>query len=208
MGREFPRQFGRMDERVALVTGASSGIGAAITTALLDAGARVHAVARRADLIVEVVGQQTVNDGRCVPHSIDVADTAAMEKLGRELAASDPIDTLICAAGMNVPARRLSQLTYEVWDEIVAVNLSGVFYALKATIDQLRDNHGDFVVISSVAATWPDHTGGGLQRDEVGIARTRQERWTRRTRQRRARLDDPPRHREHAHSRQEARAPV
>lgn len=169
MREPFPRKFGRMDGRVALVTGASSGIGAAIAASFIEAGAKVHAVARRAEMIVESVGQNALDQGLCVPHSIDVSDADAIDALARDLAANDPIDTLVCAAGMNIPERRVSQLTNEVWDELVAVNLSGVFYVLRATLDQLRENHGDFVVISSAAASWPDHSGAGYGATKSGL---------------------------------------
>ena len=174
MREPFPRQFGRMDGRVALITGASSGIGAAIASSFIEAGARVHAVARRADKIVESVGQDAIDRGLCVPHSIDVSDSEAVDALARELASTDPIDTLVCAAGINVPDRRVAQLTNEVWDELVRVNLSGVFYVMRATLDQLRDNQGDFVVISSAAASWPDHSGaayGATKSGLLGLAR-------------------------------------
>ena len=163
-----------MDGRVALVTGASSGIGAAIARSLIDAGGRVHGAARRVDQMIESVGQEAVDSGRFVPHALDVADSTAVDALAAKLAATDPIDTLVCAAGMNVRDRRVSQLTNEVWDELVSVNLSGVFYIMRATLDQLRDNQGDFVVISSVTASWPDHAGaayGATKSGVLGLAR-------------------------------------
>lgn len=166
---KFARELGRMDGRVALVTGASSGIGAAIARAFVDAGARVHAIARNADQIVDSVGRNAFERGLCIPHKLDVSDAAAVNRLASELAENDPIDTLVCAAGINVTNRRISQLTNEAWDELIAINLSGVFYILKATLDQLRDNEGDFVVISSVAASWPDHTGAGYGATKSGL---------------------------------------
>ncbi len=165
----FPREFGRMDGRVALVTGASSGIGAAIARAFLDAGARVHVAARRGDAMIAEIGQAAIDDGRCIVHPIDVSDSAAMLELGATLAATDPVDTLVCAAGFNVPKRRVAELTVETWDQLVAVNLSGVFYALHATLDQLRERNGDFVVISSVTASWPDHAGAAYGATKSGL---------------------------------------
>ncbi|HEY0248159.1 MAG TPA: SDR family oxidoreductase [Gryllotalpicola sp.] len=170
----FPRVFGRMDGRSALVTGASSGIGAAIARGFLDAGARVHAVARRADAMVQELGQDAVDDGRCVIHPVDVSDSAAMLALGAELAATGPVDTLVCAAGFNIPKRRVAELTVEAWDELVAVNLNGAFYALRATLDQIRECNGDIVFISSVTASWPDHAGaayGATKSGLLGLAR-------------------------------------
>lgn len=163
------RTLGRMDGRVALVTGASSGIGAAIVQAFLGAGARVHAVARRGELIAEVAGADAVADGRCVVHALDVSDGAAMLALGAELAANDPIDTLVCAAGVNVPDRRMGDLSPESWERLVSTNLNGVYYAIRATLDQVRERTGDVVIISSVTATWPDHAGGGYGATKAGV---------------------------------------
>jgi NADP-dependent 3-hydroxy acid dehydrogenase YdfG len=158
-----------MDGRVALVTGASSGIGAAIVAAFLDAGARVHAVARRGELVAQNVGEEAIAAGRCVVHPVDVSDSAAMLALGASLAATDPIDTLVCAAGTNVTQRRMAELTVDSWEHMIDTNLSGVFYSIRATLDQLRERHGDVVIISSVTASWPDHAGGGYGATKSGV---------------------------------------
>jgi len=164
-----------MDGRVALVTGASSGIGAAIARAFLSAGARVHGVARRPHAIVEEVGEEAVASGRCVVHGVDVSDHEAMTGLGAMLAERDPVDTLVCAAGYNIPRRRVAELTVQSWNELIAVNLNGAFYALHATLDQLRARSGDVVFISSVSAAWPDHAGaayGAAKAGLLGLARS------------------------------------
>lgn len=165
----FPRAFGRMDGRVALVTGASSGIGAAIARLFLDKGARVHAVARREDAMRSELGEEAVREGRCVLHPLDVSDSGQMTLLGAQLAASDPIDTYVAAAGYNIPDRRVAQLTVEAWDQLIATNLNGPLYLLLSTLDQLRASNGDFVAISSVTAAWPDHAGAAYGASKAGL---------------------------------------
>ncbi|MQA07982.1 MAG: SDR family NAD(P)-dependent oxidoreductase [Pseudonocardiaceae bacterium] len=155
---------GNMTDRVALVSGASSGIGAAIARAFVDAGARVHGVARREETMIEAVGRDSF-----VPHALDVADADAVSALATQLATEDPVDTLVCAAGTNIPDRRFHQLTNESFDELLRVNLSGVFYLMKSTLDQVRERAGDMVLISSVSAAWPDHSGLAYQATKAGL---------------------------------------
>lgn len=159
--------------RVALVTGASTGIGAGIVRRLLDAGVRVHGVARSEKTLAEVAPDETVA-GRFVPHPLDVSDTAAVRELAATLAATDPIDILVLAAGVNVPRRRFAELTDESFDQIIKVNLYGVFTVFSATLPQLRASSGDVVIISSVAGAWPDHSGaayGASKSALLGLAR-------------------------------------
>jgi NADP-dependent 3-hydroxy acid dehydrogenase YdfG len=119
--------------------------------------------------MIDELGRERVESGQCVIHPLDVSDAEQIADLGRELERRDPIDTLVCAAGFNVPSRRTAQLTPQVWDELIAVNLSGAFYALHATLDQLREQSGDFVAISSVAAVWPDHSGPAYGATKAGL---------------------------------------
>ncbi|WP_395405723.1 SDR family oxidoreductase (plasmid) [Arthrobacter sp. UC242_113] len=162
------RRLGDMAGRTALVTGASSGIGAATVLRFIEAGARVHAVARRLEAL-EALDPVAVADGRLVPHALDVSDGAAVQALLDELADSDPLDTLVLAAGQNVNPRRFGDLTFEAFDHLLKVNLSGVFYFLRGALPQLRDTLGDVVIISSVAALWPDHSGAAYQASKAGV---------------------------------------
>lgn len=163
----------KLKGRVALVTGASSGIGAAICRHFLDEGAKVHGVSRSLKKL-EQVSPENLASGAYVPHVLDVVDTRGISKLSYELAAEDPIDILVCAAGTNVPNRRFAELTEESFDSIMKTNVYGVFTWMSATLDQLRERNGDVVVISSIAASWPDHSGaayGASKSALLGLAR-------------------------------------
>ena len=107
---------GAVDGRSALITGASSGIGLATACLLADEGATVHAAARRREAIEEGAGSERLSSGRIVAHALDVADPAATGRLAEEIG---EIDLLICAAGTNVPGRRLDQLTDETWAQTI-----------------------------------------------------------------------------------------
>lgn len=162
------RTLGDMTGRTALVTGASSGIGEAAVKTFLHAGARVHAVARREERLRQI-DETALADGRLFVHPLDVTDQKGTQRLADTLAETDPIDTLFLAAGQNINPRTFGDLTFEAFDHLMKVNLSSAFYALRATLPQLRENNGDVVIISSVAAFWPDHSGAAYQASKAGV---------------------------------------
>ncbi len=157
-----------LEGRIAIITGASSGIGLSTTNLFADSGATVHAIARREEAMVEGVGEERLNSGSVVPHALDVTDTEAVQKLVDEVG-EDGLDVLILAAGMNVPERRLEQLTPEVWDQMLSVNLSGAFYFVHAALPYLRESRGDAVLVSSVSGSWPDVSGPAYQASKAGM---------------------------------------
>jgi NAD(P)-dependent dehydrogenase (short-subunit alcohol dehydrogenase family) len=148
---------GVLDGRVALVAGASSGIGLATVAAFADAGARVHAVARR---------PIDAGDG-IATHQLDVSDRAAVQDFAAQF--SDPLDALIVAAGVNVKERRLEQLDPETWDELIGTNLTGSFNLVHAFLDRLREARGDVVLIGSVSGNWPDISGPAYQASKAAV---------------------------------------
>ncbi len=135
-------------DKVAIVTGASSGIGAAIADRLAGAGAEVHRVSRRG------------------PVPIDVTDRAAVAGFVDGL---PRLDILVCAAAEQVPGRRLDQLTPENWDRIVGVTLTGAFNFVHAGLGKLRQARGDVVFIASVSGQWPDLSGPAYQAGKAGM---------------------------------------
>ena len=140
--------------RVALVAGASSGIGLATAEQLRDHGYTVHAAARR----------EIPLDG-VTPHRLDVTDRDAVDALAGELSA---LDVLVVAAGTNLKERRLEQLTAESWDRLIGANLHGPFNLLRAFLPALREARGDVVVISSVSGRYPDRSGPGYSAAKAG----------------------------------------
>ena len=104
----------KLAERVAVVVGASSGIGLAVARALAAEGARVHALARRVDLIERTE--------RIVPRRLDATDERAVAAFFAEL---DDVDVVVYAAGTNVKNRALAELDAGAWRTMVETNLSG-----------------------------------------------------------------------------------
>jgi NAD(P)-dependent dehydrogenase (short-subunit alcohol dehydrogenase family) len=157
-------QDGTLSGKSALVIGASSGIGLSTTNLFAEAGARVHAAARRKETIEEGAEGRGV-----ISHALDISDKDAVWRVVEEVGEADGIDVLIVAAGMNFPERRLEQLTGESWDAMISVNLSGAFYTIRAALPYLRASRGLVILISSVSGSWPDMSGPAYQASKAGV---------------------------------------
>jgi NAD(P)-dependent dehydrogenase (short-subunit alcohol dehydrogenase family) len=155
---------GALDGRTALIAGASSGIGLATAVAFADAGAHVHAAARRPELIEEGTAGRDV-----VAHRLDVTDRAAVGALAERLTAEGPLDVLVVAAGTNIKGRRLEQLTPAAFDDLIALNLAGPFNLVSAFLEPLRAARGDVVLIGSVSGSWPDLSGPAYQASKAAV---------------------------------------
>lgn len=155
---------GVLSGKTAVVIGASSGIGLSTANLFADSGATVHAAARRREAIEEGAGDRAVK-----AHELDISDGEAVRRTIEEVGESDGIDILVVAAGMNFPERRLEQLTAEKWDQMISVNLSGAFYAIRAALSYLRASQGLVVLVSSVSGRWPDASGPAYQASKAGM---------------------------------------
>jgi 3-oxoacyl-[acyl-carrier protein] reductase len=133
----------RFSGRVALVTGASSGIGAAVARRLLAEGARVASL----DLatggapvgVLEVAGD--------VSRSADVE--AAVARVGSELG---PIDVLVCSAGVSGASLRTVDVDDDEWRRVFAINSDGVFFCNRAVVGGMTErSYGRIVNVASIA---------------------------------------------------------
>jgi NADP-dependent 3-hydroxy acid dehydrogenase YdfG len=159
---------GPLHGRTAVVTGGGSGIGLATVRRLVAAGARVHAVARRVETMRDRLEAEFAA-GAVAVHGVDVTDAQAVECLIAQIGAESPIGILVCAAGTNIPDRRLEELTEAGWREVVETNLNGVFSCLRAAMPQLRETRGHVVVLASVSSVWPDVSGVAYQAAKAGV---------------------------------------
>ena len=148
--------------RIALVTGASRGIGRAIAIALAEVGASVAVNYReRAAGALSVVTEIQAIGRRAVAVRADVSDSAAVTDMMRRITAElGPIDVLVNNAGIAI-IRGIDDLTEEEFDTTIAVNLKSAFLCTKAVLPHMRAQRwGRIVNISSGAARGAG--GGGL----------------------------------------------
>ncbi|MEU4655989.1 2,3-dihydro-2,3-dihydroxybenzoate dehydrogenase [Streptomyces sp. NPDC023723] len=146
-----------MRNKVALVTGAAGGIGAAVVRALAERGAVVAAVDRNADALRETVAKLVAEGGsRIEAFPADVTDSAAVDALvdtvERDLG---PVDHLVNAAGV-LRLGTVGSLTDEDWRATFAVNVDGVFHLSRAVVARMVPRRrGALVTVASNAASTP-----------------------------------------------------
>jgi len=132
----------RVDGKVALVTGAASGIGRACAQRLAAEGARVVATDRNVE-----TGEAAARELGVTFATLDVTDGAAWERV---VGALDRLDILVNAAGVGI-AGDIETATLEQWRFINAVNSEGVFLGCQAAIRVMKATGGSIVNLSSVA---------------------------------------------------------
>jgi 3-oxoacyl-[acyl-carrier protein] reductase len=147
-----------LNGRVALVTGASRGIGRAIALSLASAGAKIsvnyQSSRAQAEEVVSVIG---AGGGTAVALQADVSDPAAAATLVRETESRlGPIGILVNNAGV-IARRPVEEVGPDYWDETIRINLSSAFYVTHAALPGMRARRwGRIIILSSVAA----QTGG------------------------------------------------
>ena len=140
-----------LDGKVAWITGGGSGIGLAAAVELAKLGAKVAISGRTRATLDAAVKQVKAQSYVCdVGDKHQVASTAAeiQSRLGR-------VDILLNSAGINLPKRSFREVSAEGWDEIVAVNLSGMFYCVQAVLAGMRTRQDGLIInVSSWAGRY------------------------------------------------------
>jgi len=147
------KNFCDLSGQVAIVTGASSGIGAASAKALVSQGAKVTLAARRQERLNQVAREVTDLGGETLVIQTDVSQKTQIEEMIRQTVAKwGKIDILLNNAGIAHFAPFL-EMTEEQWDETLDINLKGQFLVAQAVArEMVKNKYGRIINIASIAS--------------------------------------------------------
>ena len=163
--------MGRLAGQVAIILGASSGMGRASALAFAAEGAKVAVAARRQAEIDGLVAEIKKAGGEAIGRSADVAKRPdvdalvqmAVERFGR-------VDVLVNSAGVNTRNRQLDRLDQAGWDLVIGVNLAGALNCMQAVLPRMRVQKGGLIIhIASISGLWGDFSGAAYQASKHGI---------------------------------------
>lgn len=158
--------------KVALVTGASRGLGEGVARALGDAGAAVMLVARDGALSAAVAREIVAKGGRAEATACDVSDYGAVEKLVAETKARlGGLDILVNNAGVIEPISEIATSDPKAWANNITINLVGAYNAVRAVLPgMLASGGGTIVNVSSGAAYRPLEGWSAYCAGKAGLA--------------------------------------
>ena len=161
--------MGRLKDKVAIVTGAASGIGRASALLFAREGAKVLAVDREAGALNETVAKGPA--GAILAHSADVGDEAAVKAyVARAIEAFGALDVVYANAGISGGLVPLFEQSVEHWNEVLRVNLIGPFLAIKHSAPKMvAQGRGSIVLTASVAGLRANAGGNPYSASKAGV---------------------------------------
>jgi NAD(P)-dependent dehydrogenase (short-subunit alcohol dehydrogenase family) len=152
-----------LKDRVAVVTGGSSGIGQATAILFARAGASVANIDRNLERGEETIAQIIDNGGQAIAVQADVGDAVQMEKAFQQIIEKyKKIDILFINAGINGVRAPIEEIEPEEWDKTITVNLRGTFLTAKYGVPHLKRQGGSIIINSSINGTRKFSTPGAV----------------------------------------------
>ncbi|MFP3459870.1 SDR family oxidoreductase [Arthrobacter globiformis] len=154
--------MGLLEGKVAIITGAGTGMGRSTAAQLAAEGASVVLVGRRGEVLDEVASAITADGGRAVTRAADICSKndvdALVQWVGKTLG---PVDILVNNAGSASKVLNVRWISQEEWNDVLDVNLNAVYLLTQAVLpDMLARKTGTIITVSSLAAVNPNLLGG------------------------------------------------
>jgi NAD(P)-dependent dehydrogenase (short-subunit alcohol dehydrogenase family) len=131
----------------AVVTGAGSGVGRAVSIQLAESGWNVAVLGRRIESLNETVSLAGKAGGQMLVCPCDIGDSSAVTKMARTvLEKFKTVEVLVNAAGTNAPRRALEVLSSEDYHEMINTNLNGAYYCVQAFLSHMRTRRSGTIV--------------------------------------------------------------
>jgi NAD(P)-dependent dehydrogenase (short-subunit alcohol dehydrogenase family) len=146
---------GRLEDRKALITGGSRGIGKVIARRFIEEGANVFLCARSEEPLKKAAQELREIGGRVVTHVTDVTKRQSVDEMvSYALAELGSLDILVNNAGVMTP-NAFVDYTFEAFDEVIKVNLYGVFHVTQAVLPSMMEQKkGKIINMASTAGKW------------------------------------------------------
>ncbi len=144
----------QLTDRVALITGAGSGIAKAAAELLAHEGAHVAALGRTEEELQQTVDEIRQNGGQAIPVLADVSQPEQMQKAVQQIVDKwGRIDIVFANAGINGVWAPIDELEPEEWNKTISINLTGTFLTVKYAVPYLKKQGGSVIITSSVNGT-------------------------------------------------------
>jgi NAD(P)-dependent dehydrogenase (short-subunit alcohol dehydrogenase family) len=166
----------RIDEKVAVITGAGNGLGRSFALGLAAFGATVICADRNFEGAEETVALVKRSGGRAEPALVDVADEGSVEEMWKKIEATyGRVDILVNNAGIATKVTRTHEFSITDWDTLMAINLRGVFLNTRKALTLMLPGPGSIINIASVAGLrgyWPGFPALGVNysASKAGVA--------------------------------------
>jgi len=146
--------MGRLNRKISVVTGASSGIGEETARLFAKEGAVVVLVARREGRLQQIVSDIEAAGGKAAYIAADLTSPEKCANVVEQVVAKfGRIDVLVNNAGIPDKHMPTTRTTNELWDQVISVDLSGVFYMCRAALKYMEEHrYGSIINISSIGA--------------------------------------------------------
>lgn len=144
----------KLENKVALITGGSKGIGYGVAEVLMQEGMRVAITSRSAKAAAEAADRlNAAGVGEALGIAADVRDLESQQRaVERVVNQWGSLDVLVANAGIGYFGS-IETLTPEQWNETIDTNLTGVFYSVKASLEELKKSKGYIITVASLAGT-------------------------------------------------------